>query len=96
MVPHQFYQLDSWLRMLRANASERGRSANLKDVPAVFLIHCYNEGISPSISALEAYARKSPAAPVMMPTPKVFQHAAKLYAHVRDEDAAREARRVTM
>jgi hypothetical protein len=59
-MPHQFYQLDSWLRILRANASEKGRSANLKTVPAAFLIYCYSEGVSPSIEALEAYAQESP------------------------------------
>jgi hypothetical protein len=48
--------------MLRANASEKGRSANLKTVPAAFLIYCYSEGVSPSIEALEAYAQESPTA----------------------------------
>lgn len=68
-MPHQFYQLDSWLRMLRANASGRGGSANLKAaVPAAFLIHCYNQGVSPTISALEAYAHESPTESAMMPT----------------------------
>jgi hypothetical protein len=67
-VSHQFYQLDSWLRILEANASGRGLSGRLKAVPAVFLIHCYNQGVGPTISALDAYAREAPAAPAMMPS----------------------------
>jgi hypothetical protein len=61
-VPHQFYQLNSWLRILKANAYGRGLSGNLKAVPEVFLIHCYNQGVGPAISAIEAYARESSAA----------------------------------
>jgi hypothetical protein len=59
-VPHQFYQLDSWLRMLQLNAAEEGLSWNLKAVPAAFLIHCYNQGVSPTVSGLEAYTHQSP------------------------------------
>jgi hypothetical protein len=66
-LAHQFYQLDSWLRMLEANASGRGLTGKLKAVPAVLLIHCYNQGIGPTISALDAYARESLDASVMMP-----------------------------
>jgi hypothetical protein len=47
--------------MLRDNASESGLAAKLEAVPSVFLIHCYNEGVSPTISALEAHTRESPA-----------------------------------
>jgi hypothetical protein len=54
-VSHQFYQLDPWLRMLEADACGRGLSGELKTVPAVFLIHCYNQGVGPTISALDAY-----------------------------------------
>jgi hypothetical protein len=61
-VPHQFYQLNSWLRILKANASGRGVSGNLKKVPELFLIHCYNRGVGPTITAIEAYARDSSAA----------------------------------
>jgi hypothetical protein len=68
-VPHQFYQLNSWLRMLQADAVEKGLSWNLKTVPAVFLIHCHSEGVTPTVSALEAYARESPSASAMMPSP---------------------------
>jgi hypothetical protein len=46
--------------MLRANASEIGVNADLKAVPAAFLIHCYSQGVSPTVSALEAYTRESP------------------------------------
>ena len=67
-MPHQFYQLDSWLRILEANASGRGLSGKLKTVPSVFLIHCYNQGVGPTISALDAYARESPAESVTMPS----------------------------
>lgn len=67
-MPHQFYQLDSWLRMLRANASKTSGSANLKAVPAAFLTHCYSQGVSPTISDLEAYALESPAESDMMPS----------------------------
>jgi hypothetical protein len=33
----------------------------------VLLIHCYNQGIGPTISPLDAYAREAPALSAMMP-----------------------------
>jgi hypothetical protein len=47
--------------MLQDHAYESGLAAKLEAVRQVFLIHCYNQGVSPTISALEAYTRKSPA-----------------------------------
>jgi hypothetical protein len=46
--------------MLRANDSERSLSVNLEDVPAAFLIHCYGQGVNPTVLALEAYTHESP------------------------------------